>query len=256
MGSMNDQDKTLHASRLMDRDGAIERIKNRKKDGTRSQDPWKILQIMAEFVEGYEKLSGIKPSVSIFGSARFKPDNVYYKLTEEIAYKLSDSGFSVVTGGGPGVMEAGNKGAFAGPSPSIGLNIELPHEQSGNPYQDIGITFRHFFSRKVMFVKYATAYVVLPGGFGTLDELAEILTLVQTGKSAKIPIILVGSEFWAGLVQWFKDSLVENGTISPDDIDLFSVVDEADDVVNAIFEYYEQCGFEPSEEEQEALQLL
>ncbi len=256
MGSMNDQDKTLHASRLMDRDGAMERIKKRKKDSIRSQDPWKILQIMAEFVEGYEKLSGIKPSVSIFGSARFAPDNVYYKLTEEIAYKLSDSGFSVVTGGGPGVMEAGNKGAFAGPSPSIGLNIELPHEQSGNPYQDIGITFRHFFSRKVMFVKYATAYVVLPGGFGTLDELAEILTLVQTGKSAKIPIILVGSDFWAGLVQWFKDSLVENGTISPDDIDLFSVVDEADDVVNAIFEYYEQRGFEPSEEELEALQLL
>lgn len=256
MDSMNDQDKTLHASRLMDRDGAMERIKSRKKDSGQSPESWKILQILAEFVEGYEKLSGIKPSVSIFGSARFKPDNQYYELTEEIAYKLSDSGFSVVTGGGPGVMEAGNKGAFAGPSPSIGLNIELPHEQSGNPYQDIGITFRHFFSRKVMFVKYATAYVVLPGGFGTLDELAEILTLVQTGKSAKIPIILVGSEFWAGLVQWFKDSLVENGTICPNDIDLFSVVDEPDDVVNAIFEYYEQRGFEPSEEEQEALQLL
>jgi len=222
----------------------------------RSPESWKIFQIMAEFVEGYEKLANIKPSVSIFGSARFKPDHAYYKLTEEIAYKLSDSGFSVVTGGGPGVMEAGNKGAYSGPSPSIGLNIELPHEQSGNPYQDIGITFRHFFSRKVMFVKYATAYVVLPGGFGTLDELAEILTLVQTGKSAKIPIILVGSEFWQGLVQWFKDSLVENGTISPNDINLFSVVDQADEVVDAIFKYYDQRGFEPSEEEQEALQML
>ncbi|MFK8067250.1 MAG: TIGR00730 family Rossman fold protein [Gammaproteobacteria bacterium] len=231
-------------------------MEGKEKGKVSTPESWKIFQIMAEFVEGYEKLSGIKPSVSIFGSARFSPDHQYYKLTEEIAYKLSDSGFSVVTGGGPGVMEAGNKGAFAGPSPSVGLNIELPHEQSGNPYQDIGITFKHFFSRKVMFVKYASAYVVLPGGFGTLDELAEILTLVQTGKSAKIPIVLVGSDFWKGLVQWFKDSLVENGTISPNDIDLFSVVDKADDVVNTIFEYYEQRGFEPSGEEQEALLQL
>ena len=252
MGIMNDQDKTLHASRLMEKGGAVDRVR----DGMPTPESWKIFQIMAEFVEGYERLAHIKPSVSIFGSARFKPDNIYYKLTEEIAYKLSDAGFTVVTGGGPGVMEAGNKGAYAGPSPSVGLNIQLPHEQSGNPYQDIGITFRHFFSRKVMFVKYATAYVVLPGGFGTLDELAEILTLVQTGKSAKIPIILVGSEFWQGLVQWFKDTLVENGTISPDDMDLFSVVEQADEVVKAIFEYYEQRGFEPLEEEQEALQML
>ncbi len=229
---------------------------DKMKDGVHTPESWKIFQIMAEFVEGYEKLSNIKPSVSIFGSARFKPDNPYYKLTEDIAYKLSEAGFSVVTGGGPGIMEAGNKGAFAGPSPSVGLNIELPHEQSGNPHQDISLTFRHFFSRKVMFVKYATAYVVLPGGFGTLDELAEILTLVQTGKSAKIPIILVGSEFWKGLIQWFKDSLVENGTINPNDIDLFSVVDDADEVVKEIFEYYEQSGFTPSEEEQEALLLL
>lgn len=229
---------------------------DKMKDGAHTPESWKIFQIMAEFVEGYEKLSNIKPSVSIFGSARFKPDNPYYKLTEDIAFKLSDAGFSVVTGGGPGIMEAGNKGAFAGPSPSVGLNIELPHEQSGNPHQDISLTFRHFFSRKVMFVKYATAYVVLPGGFGTLDELAEILTLVQTEKSAKIPIILVGSEFWQGLIQWFKDSLVENGTISPNDIDLFSVVDDADEVVKEIFEYYEQRGFAPSEVEQEALLLL
>ncbi len=244
---MNDQTKSLHASRLME---------GKEKDNVSMPESWKIFQIMAEFVEGYEKLAGIKPSVSIFGSARFSPDHKYYKLTEEIAYKLSESGFSVVTGGGPGVMEAGNKGAFAGPSPSVGLNIELPHEQSGNPYQDIGITFRHFFSRKVMFVKYASAYVVLPGGFGTLDELAEILTLVQTGKSAKIPIVLVGSDFWKGLVQWFKDSLVENGTISANDLALFTVVDRADEVVDTIFEYYDKRGFEPSGEEQEALLQL
>lgn len=245
---MNDQKATLHASKLMEQDPFAE--------GTAVPESWKIFQIVAEFVEGYEQLANIKPSVSIFGSARFKPDNVYYKLAEEIAYKLSDAGFTVVTGGGPGIMEAGNKGAYAGPTPSVGLNIKLPHEQSGNPYQDIALTFRHFFSRKVMFVKYASAYVVLPGGFGTLDELAEILTLVQTGKAPKIPIILVGSHFWAGLIEWFRASLVENGTISSDDMDLFVVADEADQVVDAIFTHYESRGFEPSEEEQEALLQL
>lgn len=222
-------------------------------NGMLPRDSWKIFQIMAEFVEGYEQLSNIKPSVSIFGSARFKPDHPYYKLTEEIAYKLSESGFSVVTGGGPGVMEAGNKGAYAGPSPSVGLNIQLPHEQSGNGYQDIGLTFRHFFSRKVMFVKYASGYVVMPGGFGTLDELAEILTLVQTRKSNKIPIILVGTKFWEGLVQWFTDSLVENGTISPDDINLFSLVDDPDEVVEQIFNHYEQRDVGPAEPEPEGI---
>ncbi len=252
MDIMNDQDKTLHASHLLDKESAVEKMK----DGIHPRESWKIFQIMAEFVEGYERLANIKPSVSIFGSARFKPDNPYYRLAEEIAYKLSDAGFSVVTGGGPGIMEAGNRGAYGGPSPSIGLNIKLPHEQSGNPFQDISLTFRHFFSRKVMFVKYASAYVVMPGGFGTLDELAEILTLVQTEKTAKIPIILVGSTFWEGLVDWFKESLVENGTISPKDMDLFSVKDDADSVVDAIFKYYEHRGFEPSEEEQEALLML
>jgi len=159
--------------------------------------------------------------------ARTKEDQPVYKLTEEIAYELSEAGFAVVTGGGPGIMEAGNKGAYKGKSPSVGLNIELPNEQGGNPYQDISLTFRHFFSRKVMFVKYASAYVVMQGGFGTLDELAEILTLVQTGKSRKIPIVLVGTEFWGGLVEWFKASLVKNGTISPEDMNLFHVVDSA-----------------------------
>jgi uncharacterized protein (TIGR00730 family) len=169
---------------------------------------------------------------------------------------LSDAGFAVVSGGGPGIMEAANKGAFAGKSPSIGLNIQLPHEQSGNAYQDIGLNFRHFFSRKVMFVKYASAYVVMPGGFGTLDELAEILTLVQTGKTRRIPIILVESEFWTGLIDWFSKTLVKEGMISAEDLELFQVLDKPEDVVNAIFDYYEHISFEPTEQEQEKLMEL
>jgi len=222
-------------------------------DSTLTRESWKIFQIMAEFVEGFERLAKIKPSVSIFGSARTRSDHPYYKLTEEVALALSDAGFSVVSGGGPGIMEAANKGAFAGKSPSIGLNIQLPKEQGGNPYQDISLNFRHFFSRKVMFVKYASAYVVMPGGFGTLDELAEILTLVQTGKTRRIPIILVHSPFWEGLLDWFRNTLVEEGTIDAKDMDLIKLLDKPQDVVNAIFEHYEHRGFEPSAEEREIL---
>ena len=218
-----------------------------------TRESWKIFQIMAEFVEGFERLARIKPSVSIFGSARTDPDHPYYRLAEDIARALSDAGFSVVTGGGPGIMEAANKGAYAGKSASIGLNIQLPHEQSGNPYQDISLSFRHFFSRKVMFVKYAAAYVVLPGGFGTLDELAEILTLVQTGKTRRIPIILVHAPFWNGLLEWFKTTLVEEKTIDPEDLDLIQVLDKPQQVVDAIFSHYEHRGFEPSAQEREVL---
>lgn len=214
-----------------------------------NKESWKIFQIMAEFVDGYEQLATISPSVSIFGSARTQPDHPYYQLTEELAYKLSESGFSVVSGGGPGIMEAANKGAYRGKSRSIGLNIALPHEQGGNDYQDISLTFRHFFSRKVMFVKYASAYVVMPGGFGTLDELAEILTLIQTGKSRRFPIILMGSEFWTPLIDWFKQTLVEEGTISAKDLDLFQIIDDPDQVVETIFNFYEKQGFEPSTED-------
>lgn len=216
-----------------------------------SRESWKIFQIMAEFVEGFESLAQIRPSVSIFGSARTQPTHPYYALTEEIARKLSDAGFAVVSGGGPGIMEAANKGAFSGKSPSIGLNIQLPNEQYGNPYQDIRLSFQHFFSRKVMFVKYAAAYVVMPGGFGTLDELFEILTLVQTGRARPIPIVLVHSPFWRGVVEWLKNSLVPEGVISESDLDLFTVVDKADDVLTTIFRYYEESGFEPSEQEHE-----
>lgn len=225
-------------------------------DSSLTRESWKVFQIMAEFVEGFERLARIRPSVSIFGSARFKPEHPYYQLTEKIARQLSDAGFSVVSGGGPGIMEAANKGAFAGKSLSIGLNIMLPHEQSGNPYQDVAVDFRHFFSRKVMFVKHASAYVVLPGGFGTLDELAEILTLVQTHKTRRIPIILVGSKFWKGLIDWFQSTLVTEGTISPEDMDLFLIVEEPEQVVDAIFDHYEERGFEPSAAEREILLQL
>jgi uncharacterized protein (TIGR00730 family) len=227
-----------------------------KNDTQLTRESWKIFQIMAEFVEGFERLAHIKPSVSLFGSARTPLDHPHYKLTEDISRALSDAGFAVVSGGGPGIMEAANKGAFAGKSPSIGLNIQLPHEQSGNAYQDIGLNFRHFFSRKVMFVKYASAYVVMPGGFGTLDELAEILTLVQTGKTRRIPIILVESEFWTGLIDWFSKTLVKEGMISAEDLELFQVLDKPEDVVNAIFDYYEHISFEPTEQEQEKLMEL
>ncbi len=222
-------------------------------DSSLTRESWKIFQIMAEFVEGFERLAQIKPSVSIFGSARTPIEHPYYKLAEDTARMLSDSGFSVVSGGGPGIMEAANKGAYAGKSPSIGLNIVLPCEQSGNPYQDISLSFRHFFSRKVMFVKYASAYVVLPGGFGTLDEMAEILTLVQTRKTRRIPIVLVGRKFWQGLIAWFKDVLVAEGMISESDLDLYEMADTPQEVIDIIFAYYEKRGFEPSAEEKEIL---
>jgi uncharacterized protein (TIGR00730 family) len=219
------------------------------KDSDLTRESWKVFQIMAEFVEGFEKLATIRPSVSMFGSARFGQDHPCYLLGESIARLLSDAGFSVVSGGGPGLMEAFNKGAYAGRSLSVGLNIQLPHEQIGNEYQDISLFFRHFFSRKVMFVKYASAYVVLPGGFGTLDELAEILTLTQTGKSRKIPIILVGSGFWAGLIEWFRETLIAEKTVDPADLELFRVVDEPQQVVDAIFDYYKDRTIEMTAEE-------
>jgi uncharacterized protein (TIGR00730 family) len=209
------------------------------RDKALTRDSWKIFQIMSEFVEGFQQLADLNPSVSIFGSARFKPDHPYYQVSEDISRRLSDSGFAVVSGGGPGVMEAANKGAFAGKSASVGLNIKLPHEQSGNPYQDISLNFKYFFARKVMFVKYASAYVVMPGGFGTLDEMAEILTLVQTGKTKRIPIILFGTEFWAGFLNWCETTLVEVGTISADDMNLIQITDDPQFVVDAIFDFYE-----------------
>ena len=206
---------------------------------------------MSEFVEATQRLSAIRPAVSIFGSARTPPDSPYYKLTEYIARLLSDAGFSVISGGGPGIMEAANKGAYHGKSPSVGLNIQLPHEQSTNGYQDISQSFRHFFARKYMFVRFANAYVVMPGGFGTLDELLEALTLIQTGKSRKIPIILVHEPFWRGMVEWFRTTLVSEKVISPEDMDLIQVIDKPEEVVEAIFKHYERRGVagQPGERE-------
>lgn len=209
-------------------------------DSLLSHESWKIFQVMAEFVEGYERLVNIKPSVSIFGSARTQPGHKYYELAELIGKLLSDAGYSVVTGGGPGVMEAANKGAFQGNSLSVGLNIELPNQEISNTYQDISLRFRHFFTRKVMFVKYAGAYVVLPGGYGTLDELAEILGLVQTGKTARIPIILFNETYWRGMLRWFKDTLLEQGMIDEEDLSIFKVVNEPIEVVEAIQAFYRE----------------
>ena len=201
---------------------------------------WQMFTIMAEFIEATEYLSEIRPAVSIYGSARLKPNSPYYKLATQIARKLSDAGFAVISGGGPGIMEAANKGAHAGKAPSVGLNIELPHEQSGNQYQDISLRFRHFFTRKVTFVKNSDAVIVMPGGFGTLDELAEVLTLIQTKKSRHVPIILVGSTFWKGLLDWFRDSLEPMGLIGPHDIELMQVIDEPDKVLEAVLAFYEE----------------
>jgi len=211
-----------------------------------------VFGIIAEFAEATERLSLIRPAVSIFGSARVPSTHPYYHLTEEITRQLSDAGFTVISGGGPGLMEAANKGAFHGRSLSVGLNIQLPNEQQENPYQDVSQTFRHFFARKVMFVKFASAYVVMPGGFGTLDELMEALTLVQTRKVRRMPVILVHAPFWRGLTDWIKNTLVTEKMIDPDDVDLIQVIDQPAEVVKAIFDHYEKRGFEPSPEEREA----
>jgi uncharacterized protein (TIGR00730 family) len=194
--------------------------------------------------------------VSIFGSARTAPDTPLYRQTVEIARKLSDAGFAVISGGGPGVMEAANRGAFYGRSPSVGLNIELPREQHGNEFQDISLRFRHFFARKVAFVKYAAAYVVMPGGFGTLDELTEALTLIQTGKGRRIPLVLVGTPFWRGLLDWMRERLVGEGMIDAKDLDLMTLVDDSDAVVAAIFDFYEARGFAQTAAEREQLLYL
>ena len=218
-----------------------------------ARESWRIFGIMSEFVEATERLAAIKPAVTIFGSARVAPGSPYYDLAERTARLLSDSGFSVISGGGPGIMEAANKGAYFGKSPSVGLNIQLPHEQQTNPYQDISQTFRHFFARKYMFVRFASAYVVLPGGFGTLDELMEALTLIQTGKARKIPLILVSSAFWRGMIDWFKARLVEEKMVDPEDIDLIQLIDEPEQVVEAIFKHYEARPFGPLPSERELM---
>ncbi len=204
---------------------------NEKATTLKARESWHMFTIMAEFIESTERLSALGPAVTIFGSARISHDNPYYQDCVDVAKRLSDEGFAVISGGGPGIMEAANRGAFDGASASVGLNIELPHEQKTNPWQNISLNFRHFFARKVSFVKYADAYVIFPGGFGTLDELMEALTLIQTHKIGKFPIVLVGSKFWSGLLDWFKTTLLENGMIAEEALNLFRVVDCAEDAV-------------------------
>lgn len=217
-----------------------------------AREAWRMFEIIAEFVTATERLQAIHPAVTVFGSARVQPGEPTYMLAEDIARRLSDAGFAVISGGGPGIMEAANKGAYAGSSPSVGLNIRLPHEQHANPYQDISNTFQHFFARKVMFVKLSCAFVMLPGGFGTLDELFEVLTLVQTGKVRRVPLILVGSDHWRGLVDWMRGRLEADGLIGPGDAELLQVIDDPQAVVDAIFTHYHARGFELSPSEREA----
>lgn len=212
-------------------------------------DSWMVFKIVAEFVQGFERLSRIGPCVSIFGSARTKSDSPYYKLAEEVGYKLTQKGFGVITGGGPGIMEAGNKGAKMGNGKSVGLNIDLPFEQFSNPYidHDKNIDFDYFFVRKVMFMKYAQGFIVLPGGFGTMDELFEALTLIQTEKIAKFPIVLVGSAYWKGLISWLSDIMLQQEhNINPIDLELFKLVDTADEAVKAITDFYSKYSPSPN----------
>lgn len=221
-----------------------------------AREAWQLLGIMSEFVDATERLANIRPAVSIFGSARVPPDHPYYALSEKIARLLSDAGFAVLSGGGPGLMEAVNKGAFAGRSPAVGLNIELPREQFANTYQDINLAFRHFFARKTTFVRFSCAYVVMPGGFGTLDELTEALVIIQTGKSMRFPVILVCEPFWRGMLDWFRDKLVGEGMINPEDMDLIHVVNEAEEVLEVIFKHYQHRSFAPSPSERESFLKL
>lgn len=215
----------------------------------KTNDSWAIFKIMAEFVQGYERLNNIGPCVSIFGSARTNQEDKYYKLAESIAFELTQNGYGVVTGGGPGIMEAGNKGAHRGKGVSVGLNIELPFEQFDNAYIDVdkNLEFDYFFVRKVMFVKYSQGFVVMPGGFGTLDEMFEAMTLIQTKKIGAFPIILVGSDFWGGLIDWIKSTLLEKfGNISEKDLDLFSIVDTEKEVIDVIDAFYKKYSLSPN----------
>ncbi|MFD6098186.1 TIGR00730 family Rossman fold protein [Nocardiopsis flavescens] len=216
---------TTTDQRLLDRRGPADWVHT---------DPWRVLRIQSEFVEGFGLLSELPSAVSVFGSARIRPGTRYYDLGVQVGAKLAEAGYATITGGGPGMMEAANKGAKEAGGLSVGLGIELPFEQSLNPYIDMGMTFRYFFVRKTMFVKYSQAFVVLPGGFGTLDELFEAATLVQTNKVTRFPVVLVGTEFWGGMEKWIRESLLENGLIKPHDMELVQMVDEPGEVVDII----------------------
>src|SRR6218665_1821591 len=234
---------------LNEDDRIQDKLKQKTWNEVRTNDSWAIFKIMSEFVNGYETMARIGSCVNIFCFSRIKPECRYYLLAEKIAYKISKAGYGVITGGGPGIMEAGNKGAHLGGGTSVGLNIELPFEQHFNPYidKDKNLNFDYFFVRKVIFVKYSQGFVVMPGGFGTLDEMFEALTLIQTKKIGKFPIILVGTSFWAGLIEWVKNVLVEKmHTVSPEDLDLFKIVDTEDEVVDVLDKFYKKYDLSPN----------
>jgi hypothetical protein len=223
----------------------------------KARESWSMFSIMSEFIETTERLSELHPAVTIFGSARIHPDNPYYIQCMELSRRLSDAGFAVISGGGPGIMAAANRGAFEGKSLSVGLNIDLPHEQQPNRWQNITLNFRHFFARKVAFAKYADAFVLFPGGFGTMDEMSEVLTLIQTGKSRRIPVILVGTSFWQGLLDWFRNTMVAHGTLTEADLGLIEIIDGTDQILDAIFNFYEKKHhLGPSEDERQKMLYL
>jgi uncharacterized protein (TIGR00730 family) len=209
-----------------------------------ADETWRVFRIMSEFVEGFEAMEGITPAVSVFGSARLSRDDRWYEVCVETTEKLARTGFSIITGGGPGVMEAANKGGHQGGAPSVGLNIELPHEQVPNEYQDVSLYFRYFFARKVMFVKYAMAFLIMPGGFGTLDEFFESLTLIQTRKVHHFPVILMGQDYWRGLVEWLREVVVQGGKIDEADLNLFTCTDDPDEVVQIVSRAWEDTRTE------------
>jgi uncharacterized protein (TIGR00730 family) len=214
----------------------------------KTQDSWAVFKIMAEMVDGFESLARIGPCVSIFGSARARPSEKYYRLTEEIAYLLTKQGFGIITGGGPGIMEAANKGAHFAGGKSVGLNIELPFEQIPNQFIDTDkfLSFNHFFVRKVMFIKYSQGYIVMPGGYGTLDEFSEAITLIQTHKMVNFPVVLVGKDYWGGLVDWIRAKPMTENKINPDDMDIFKLVDTAEEAVKEIVDFYQKYALKPN----------
>ncbi|MDY0101361.1 MAG: TIGR00730 family Rossman fold protein [Lentimicrobium sp.] len=238
----------MHAEDLTEEDKIREAITPKNWNEIMTSDSWAVFKIMAELVDGYDKLARIGPCVTIFGSARTKSSHKYYKLAEEIAYLLTKKGFGVISGGGPGIMEAANKGAHFGGGKSVGLNIELPFEQGSNPFIDPDklISFDYFFVRKVMFMKYSQGYIVLPGGYGTMDELFEAITLIQTHKTVKFPIILVSTDYWKGLIDWVKNVMLTEMNIGTKDLDIFSMVDTAEEAVNIIDEYYNKYALKPN----------
>ena len=228
---------TPTAARMMEGSTATEDeklLERRPSPAFLETDPWRALRILSEFVEGFDAMAAVGPAITVFGSARTRPEDPTYELARTIGRRLAEAGFAIITGGGPGTMEAANRGCQEGGGLSVGCNIELPHEQGMNQYVDLGVEFRYFFARKVMFVKYADGFVILPGGFGTLDELFESLTLIQTGKVSHFPIVLVGRAYWAGLVGWMRDTLLEHGAIAAGDLDLFHVTDDPDEVTRIV----------------------